>query len=126
MAGVYMVIMLALIEYMALGFNVGRARAKCNIKAPAPTGDPIFERHYRVHQNTMEQLIIFIPAMIVFCRFVSARWAVVLGLLFLIARAVYAVGYTRDPERRTYGAGLTFVVNAVLIIGSMVGLLIAL
>jgi len=125
MAGVGIIVVLVLIEYMALGINVGRARAKYNIKAPATTGDPMFERHYRVHQNTLEQLIVFIPALILFNHYVSTRFAVILGLLFLIARVLYATGYVRDPEQRAYGAGLTFLVNTVLLIGSLVGLLIA-
>ena len=125
MVGVYIVIMLALIEYSILGFNAGLARSKYGVKAPATTGHPMFERAYRVHQNTMEQLIVFIPAMIVFCRFVSSRWAVILGVLFLIARVVYAFGYMRDPEQRAYGAGLTTAVNLILIIGGLIGLLAA-
>ena len=44
-----------------------------------------------------------------------------LGVLFLIARAVYAVGYIRDPEQRAYGAGLTCWLTSVLLIGSLMG-----
>ncbi len=126
MVGVQIILVLALIEYLILGFNTGRARVKYDVKAPATTGHPLFERAYRVHQNTLEQLIVFVPSLLLFSYYVSARFAFILGLLFLIARAVYAVGYTRDPEQRIYGAGLTALVNAVLLIGSLVGLLIAL
>src|SRR5271163_3459823 len=114
MIGVQIIIVLALIEYLVLGFNVGRARATYGIKAPATTGNPIFERHFRVHQNMLAQLIVFIPALIIFAHHVSMRFAVILGILFLIARPVYAVGYVRDPEQRAYGAGLTALVVAIL------------
>ena len=122
MIGVQIIVVLALIEYLALGFNVGRARSKYDIKAPATTGHPIFERHFRVHQNMLEQLIVFIPALIT-VRYSRERalWRSFLGSLFLIARAVYAFGYVRDPEQRAYGAGLTLLVNAILVVGSLIG-----
>ncbi|HEV3114768.1 MAG TPA: MAPEG family protein [Candidatus Binataceae bacterium] len=76
-----------------------------------------------MHQNTMEQLIVFIPTLLLFSYYVSVRFGAILGVLFLIARAVYAFGYVRDPEQRAYGAGLTMVVNLILVIGSLIGLL---
>lgn len=124
MIGVQLIIVLALIEYLMMGFNVGRARAKYDIKAPAITGHPIFERYFRVHQNMLEQLIVFIPALIIFARHASTRFAIILGILFLIARPVYAVGYVRDPEQRTYGAIVTAVVNAILLVGGLIALLL--
>jgi glutathione S-transferase len=66
MVGVQIILVLALMEYMVLGFSAGLARTRYEIKAPATTGHPIFERHYRVHQNTLEQLIVFIPALLLF------------------------------------------------------------
>ena len=125
MRGVQMVVILALIEYLVMGFNVGRGRTKYGIKAPAIIGHPTFERLFRVHQNMLEQLIVFIPALVIFSFYVSRRWAVILGLLFLIARPVYAYGYVKDPEQRAYGAGLTAAVNAILVIGGLIGLLAA-
>src|SRR5208282_3273560 len=124
MIGVQIIIVLALIEYLALGFNVGRARSKYGIKAPAVTGNPIFERHFRAHQNMLEQLIIFIPALVIFARHAGMRFAVILGILFLIARPVYAYGYVRDPEQRAIGAGVSFVVNGILEVGSLLALLL--
>jgi glutathione S-transferase len=126
MVGVQIVMVLALIEYLVMGFNVGRARMKYDIKAPAITGHPIFERHFRVHQNMLEQLIVFIPALYVFGLYVSAGVAVILGLIFLISRVVYAFGYLKDPGQRVYGAGLTALVNFILLIGGLIGLFIKL
>ena len=54
---------LVLIEYMLISIQVGRARAKYGIKAPATSGHPVFDRTFRVHQNTLEQLVIFIPSL---------------------------------------------------------------
>ena len=124
MIGVQIIIVLALIEYLALGFNVGRARSRYGIKAPATTGNPIFERHFRVHQNMLEQLVVFIPALIIFARHAGMRFAIILGILFLIARPVYAFGYVRDPEQRAIGAGVSFVIIGILVVGSLLALLL--
>jgi glutathione S-transferase len=119
---VYVTIVLALVEYMLMGALVGFARAKYRIAAPALTGHPDFERTNRVHVNTLENLIIFIPTVLLFGTYVSPRWAAVLGLLFVAARAVYAVGYLKAAEKRGIGAGLTGLVEMVLVAGSFVGL----
>jgi uncharacterized membrane protein YecN with MAPEG domain len=66
---VALVVVLALLEYSILGVMVGQARLKYKVPAPATTGDPIFERYFRVHQNTMEQLIVFVPAMFIFAAY---------------------------------------------------------
>ena len=112
-----------LIEYMVLGVMVGRARMKYGVAAPATTGHPMFERYFRVHQNTLEALIVFIPGLWLFAQYVSPRIAVALGLVFVASRIVYAVGYLRDPEKREAGAIATVVINGVLIIGSLIGVI---
>jgi glutathione S-transferase len=123
---VFLVILAALIEYTVFTGLVGRARAKYGVRAPATTGHPTFERCNRVHQNTLEALIVFIPAVWIFGLYLSARWAAGLGLLFIVGRAIYAIGYLRDPEKRGPGAGLTGVTNIVLIVGALVGVVRAL
>ncbi len=123
---VLVVILVALIEYIVFAALVGRARAKYGVLAPATTGHPDFERIYRVHQNTLEALVVFIPAVWIFGRYFNGHWAVALGVVFIVARAIYAVGYARAPEKRGLGAGLTGIVNIALIVGGLVGLVQAL
>ena len=118
---VFLTILVALVEYMVMAGLVGRARAKHGIKAPATTGHPDFERVNRVHINTLESLIIFIPAVWIFGQYVSALWAAVLGAVFIVARAVYAVGYIGAAEKRGAGAGITGIVNIVLVVGGLIG-----
>ncbi len=115
------VILVALIEYVVFTGLVGRARVRYGVRAPATTGHPDFERVYRVQQNTLEALIVFIPAVWIFGRYLTGYGAVALGLLFIVARAIYAAGYIRDAEKRGPGAGLTGIVNIVLIIGALIG-----
>ena len=80
---VAIVIILALIEYFVFGALVGRARGKYEIDAPAITGHPVFERYYRVHQNTLEQLIMFLPAMFLYSHTSNPNYAAALGAVYL-------------------------------------------
>lgn len=123
---VFIVILVALLEYLVFAGLVGRARARFGIHAPATTGHPEFERTFRVHLNTLENLIVFVPAVWIFGLYVSSVWAAGLGVLFVIARAVYAAGYLRAAEKRSIGAAVTGLVNGVLVIGGLVGIGVAL
>ena len=118
------VTLLALLEYSILGMMVGRARAKYGVEAPATTGNPDFERYFRVHENTLESLIVFIPALWIFSLTVNYHFGVALGLLFVIARIIYASGYLNAPAKRAPGAIATFVINAILVLGSLIWLVI--
>jgi len=122
---VYFMIMLALLEYVAMAALVGRAREKFGILAPTMTGHPDFERVIRVHLNTLENLIIFVPAVWVFASYVSALWAAILGFVFVVARAVYAIGYLRAADKRSIGAAITGLVDLVLVVGGLIGLALA-
>jgi glutathione S-transferase len=119
---VYVTILLALLEYLGMAAVVGRARAKYGIRAPATTGHPDFERANRVHVNTLESLIVFIPAVLIFALYVSERWAAVLGAVFVVSRAVYALGYYRAAEKRGLGAGIGGLVTGALVVGGLIGL----
>jgi glutathione S-transferase len=126
MAWVTIVAMLALLEYFFFGMKVGQARGKYGVKAPATTGNEIFERYNRVHQNTMEQLVMFIPSLFTFGHFVSEIWAAVLGVVFIVGRAMYFNLYIGDPDKRGPGALISMLATAILIIGTLVGAVMAL
>jgi uncharacterized MAPEG superfamily protein len=121
MAWVALVIVLALIEYMVFGALVGWARGRYGVHAPAISGHPIFERYMRVHQNTMETLVIFIPALWLFATYMSANVGALLGLVFVASRALYAFTYIKDPARRGAGANSTGLVLLVLVVGAAIG-----
>jgi len=118
---VHLVIMLALVEFLVFGWAVGKARGRYKVPAPATAGNEVFERYYRVQMNTLEQLIIFVPAMLLFGRYLSPYVAAGLGVLFIIGRAVYFRGYVRAPEGRHFGFGLSAIPNVILLIGAIVG-----
>jgi glutathione S-transferase len=113
---VAIVTVLALIEFFFFGFQVGRARTRYGVHAPASTGNEVFERYFRVHMNTLEQLIIFLPALWIFARFISPLWAAGFGVVFIVGRAIYAVTYVRDPKSRSLGFALTAVPTLIMLI----------
>jgi uncharacterized MAPEG superfamily protein len=125
MEPVAIVLALALIEYFVFGLLVGRARGQYGVEAPATTGHPVFERYHRVHQNTLEQLAIFVPALWMFGVYVSAPIAALLGLVFIVGRFVYLRGYVEDPKKRSTGTLITLVAQAILLVGGGVGALLA-
>ncbi|MEH6550769.1 MAG: MAPEG family protein [Pseudomonadales bacterium] len=86
--------------------NVGGARGKSGVSAPATTGDEIFERHYRVHMNTIEQLVITLPLLWVAGSYFDAQIAAGLGLVFIVGRFMYAAGYVKEPVKRGAGMGI--------------------
>ncbi len=118
---VAIVILLALIQYNVFGILVGRARATYNVPAPATSGDPTFERYWRVHQNTLEQLLVFIPAILVFGYYVNYMIAALAGVVFIIGRFIYLQGYVKDPAKRAPGFIIGFLATAVLVIGGIIG-----
>lgn len=117
---------LALIVYWAFGFNVGRARIKYKVPLPQTTGNPDFERVYRVHQNTLEQIVIFLPALWVFSTVVSPLWGAALGWVWIVGRIVFAWGYYQAVEKRVVGFGITALGTMGLLLGSLVGCVLAL
>lgn len=114
---VAIVIAVALLEYVAFGMLVGKARVKYAVKAPATSGHEIFDRYFRVHQNTLEMMVVFVPATWLFGQYVSANWAAVLGAVFIVGRIVYLRSYVADPARRGTGFGLSFLPVAVMLLG---------
>ena len=118
------IIMIALIQYQFFGLRTGISRPKYNVQPPKTTGHETWERIYRVHQNTMEQLVVFIPGMLAFTHYVSAMWAAVLGVLFIVFRQYYSFMYIKNPPDRKFPLG--FFVNGILIIGSLIGIILQL
>jgi glutathione S-transferase len=117
-----LVLAFTLLEYMVIAMLTGRARVRSGIRAPATTGDPIFERWFRVQQNTLEQLIVFVPALLLFGQFVSARWpAFLLGTVFIFGRALYARSYVHEPASRSAGFGIGLIATAILLLGGLIG-----
>lgn len=117
-----LIVMLALLEYFGFTAKVGALREKSKIEAPTCTGDHAFECAFRVQQNTLEQLIMFIPATYAFAFYVSATWVWVPGAAFIIGRFLYYNAYTKKPDSRAPGMIMTMLASAVLVLGVLIKL----
>ena len=126
MALVHLVLVLALAEFFFFLNAVGSARRRFGVKAPATTGHETFERIFRVQMNTLEQLVIFVPSLLLFAAYVNPAIAAALGALFVIGRALYYRGYVRDPRQRELGFMLSAIPNVALLLGALVGTLLVL
>lgn len=118
-----LVVVLTLAEYMVFVFLVAGARGRYKVQAPAITGHPVFERTLRVQQNTLELLVVFLPALWLFGTFLSPQWGAGIGALFILGRGVYAVGYIGAPEKREVGAVISFAAVGILLLGAFAGVL---
>jgi len=119
-----LVTVLSLIVYFVLIINVGRARAKYKVMPPQMSGDPDFERVIRVQQNTLEQIVIFLPALWVFSEFISPIWGAGIGAIWIIGRILYAWGYYQAAEKRLIGFGISSTANLILLGGSLIGIIL--
>ena len=117
---------LALVEYTVFVVLCGQARGRFGVAAPSTTGNTAFERRFRVQANTVEQLVIFLPSLLLFAVYVSEPIAAALGVVFIVGRGWYARGYIVDPARRGPGFLLTIVSNLSLLGGGLVGAIVAL
>ena len=114
--------MLALLQFVYFGARVGAARIKFNIEAPATTGNETFERHYRVHYNTLEQLIVFLPSLWAFGFYVSYQYAAILGVIYLIGRLLFAKAYVEDPKSRAIGAVVSALPGIIMANGALIAI----
>jgi glutathione S-transferase len=123
---VHLVVGLALAEFLLFAVLVTKARIRYKVPAPAITGNEVFERYFRVHTNTLEQLVVFLPAILIFAHYLSPYIAAALGVVFIIGRLVYLQGYVKDPKKRELGFILSILPNAILLAGAIYGALRAL
>lgn len=106
----------------ALAINVGRARSIYDVKAPATTGNPNFERIYRVQMNTIETAVCFLPCLWIFAIFVSDRWAGCVAAVWLVGRILYAIGYQREASKRSAGFAVSMLAFVAAFFGGAYGI----
>jgi glutathione S-transferase len=115
-----LVTILALFFYAWAAVNVSRMRVRHSVQAPSVTGPPEFERAFRVHQNTQEQLVLFLPALWLFVMLGSPVWGGVIGLAWIAGRVLYAYSYLRNPDARAPGFAITAAASVTLLIGALI------
>ena len=113
------VTLLALLAYVWMGVRVGAARRTSGIDAPAMSGDPMLERYLRVQGNTLEWLPIFLGSLWLFAHYWGDLPAAVLGLVWIVGRVLYALGYSAAADKRELGFMVQLVATAVLLFGAL-------
>ena len=112
---------LAIAAYFLTLVQVSRARVAFGIKAPATTGHPDFERVFRVQMNTLEWMPIFLPAIWLASIYVSDIWAALVGVVWIVGRALYLHGYTQAAEKRELGFSTQAIATGVLWLSALIG-----
>jgi len=114
---------LATLTYFLISFQVGKARQSYGVKAPAVSGNPQFERIYRVRMNTLEWMPVFLPALWLFAIYVSDAIAAALGVVWIIGRILYMIGYAKAANKRGPGFAVQASATIILWIGATIGIL---
>ena len=115
----------AIVTCLAVGFylftsiNVGRARDTFGVKAPAISGNADFERVFRVQMNTLEWMPIFLPSLWLFAIYLSDPIAAAVGIVWIVGRILYLVGYSEAAAQRGRGFGIQALACGVLWVGAL-------
>lgn len=109
-----LITLFAVLLMFATSVNVGKARVKYKIAAPATTGHEVFDRAYRVQMNTLEAATMLLPALWIYAIFIGDISAFIIGMIWLTGRIWYAVAYQINPAKRGPGFGIGFLAFAAL------------
>ena len=126
MEAVAIVTLLALAQTFFYAYKVGEARAKHEVSAPNTAGGVDFECVFRVHQNTVENLVIMVPAMWIFGRYINPEIAAAIGLVWIVSRFIYRKDYLESPDKRGRGFAIGAVCIAALVLGGLIGAILSL
>ncbi len=118
---VHIIALLAIVQFIYFSILVGKARGQYGIKAPAMTGNEHFERAVRVQMNTLEQLVCFVPALLLAAVYWSPVYVAATGVVYLVGRTLYQRAYVADPAKRGLGFLLTFLPTTLLVFAGLVG-----
>jgi glutathione S-transferase len=120
-----LVTLFALLVCLWMSLRVGSARTKHNVPAPAMTGPDELMRVIRVHENTLEGLMLFLPALWLFALTTHDLWAAAIGIFYPIGRVVYALGYYKAAAKRSLGFAIGGLATVALLLGALVTLIMA-
>ena len=120
---VALVAILAAALYMYMSIRVAQARTKYSVPAPAVTGNPEFERVYRVQMNTLETLPVFLLGLFLFSAYMNPWVAAILGAVWIAGRYMYMEGYIQAADKRSMGFLVQGIAVILLLLGALLGVL---
>ena len=121
MSYVDIVALIALLQLLVFSYLAGSARGTYDVKAPAIRGHEMFERVHRVHMNTLELMVLFLPALYIAARYWPAGYVAAAGAIYVVGRLVYRRSYLKDPESRGTGFLISILPIAALLVAGLAG-----
>ncbi|XP_073710498.1 microsomal glutathione S-transferase 2-like [Misgurnus anguillicaudatus] len=103
--------------------RVGWSRMKYKIIPPSVTGPAEFERTFRAHQNSVEFYPIFLVVLWTSGIFCSEAIAALGGLLYIVGREMYFIGYINETQKRLPGFYLVICVIVFLSVMATFGII---
>ena len=110
---------LAVMVYFASSILVSKARVKFDVKLPAISGNPDFERVFRAQMNTLEWLPIFLPSLWLFAIYIGDAGAAALGAIWVVGRILYVLGYAKAVAKRGPGFAIQTLATVALWLGAL-------
>jgi glutathione S-transferase len=114
--------LLAVTLYFVFAVRVAVAHVKFNVKLPATTGSPDFERVFRAHANTLEWMPTFLAPLWLCAIFLNDAVAAALGFVWIAGRILYFVGYSKAVEQRLPGFFIQSTACLLLFIAAATGI----
>jgi glutathione S-transferase len=118
---VHIVAALAILQYFYFAIMVGRARGQYGVVAPATSGHEMFDRAFRIQMNTLEQLVGFLPALLIASAYWPNVYVAMIGAVYIVGRFMYQKTYLADPKKRGPGFALSILPTFILLLGAIVG-----
>lgn len=112
------ILIVAFTFYASMG--AGKRRGK--IKAPAVSGDFEFEKAFRVHYNTIEQLVLFLPVLWLAAPYWGDQVSGGVAGVWLVGRMIYARAYRKDPSTRSMGFLITIMATFAAFVAACIPL----
>ena len=116
------VTLLAVALYFFIATRVAVARGRFNVKHPATTGNPNFERIFRAHVNTLEWMPTFLAPLWICAIYLNDAAAAALGLIWIGGRVWYFMGYSRAVEKRLPGFFIQSSACLLLFVSAVIGI----
>jgi glutathione S-transferase len=118
-----LVTVLGCLLYFYTTVRVGQARTAFGVKVPATTGDPDFERVFRVQMNMLEWMPLFLAGLWLFAVYISDAIAALLGVAWIVGRVLYIFAYSQAAEKRGFGFAVQALAGLALLLGALVAIL---
>lgn len=109
-----LVTILAIVVVMVFMFRVGLGRGKYKVNAPKMSGEETWDKLFRIHANSVEQAVIFFPALWLAATTGGDVIAASFGAVWILGRIIYSNAYSKDPKSRAPGMLMTFGATSVL------------